>query len=192
MVRASSGTLLLSSFAVFVFASPHLMSISLALATTIGTGSRSRDGGAPSDSNPGASRLGSFAGHLFARSSDSPALTQHRQEPNKQSAAHEPQPTTSAEHADAAIEELLARLGPDMRPTGGYREAPGVGVGVAQRAWRKMRRHAARLASDRIEHDWPLVESALVEANVSGECLKAAAETAAGARRLESWAVQRK
>lgn len=98
----------------------------------------------------------------------------------------------SRSEVDATLLEALGRIGPDMRPTGGFRDSSDISLEVSKRAWRLMREHARLLAEGRAESVGPLVDRMLAEANVSQQCRRAAGQTLQAAGRLEAWAVQRK
>lgn len=92
----------------------------------------------------------------------------------------------------ALLNDLLGRVGPDMRPTSGFTDEPDISIEVAQHAWRSMREHASRVAAAQMDALWPSVSETLETARVSAQCARAAKLTADATRRLELWAIQRK
>lgn len=171
-------------------------------APTIGraTGEQLNDG--TNHSSHALRSFGSFAGQLFThRTSNSEQDQKQKQQQQRERQKSNNSSTddddddgaTSAQRtsADRTIAELLAKLGPDMRPSGEYRDLRGVTVDIAQRAWRRMHKHAAEVVADKVGQTWPMIESALLDANVSSGCSLAAKKTAAGARNLDAWAIQR-
>lgn len=93
---------------------------------------------------------------------------------------------------DATLANILGRTGPDMRPMRDFEDFHDISVEVAKRAWRLMHQHAKSAVRDRFKLMGPLVEQALLAANVSLDCMKAAIDTMSAAQRLDSWAIQRK
>lgn len=102
--------------------------------------------------------------------------------------------TGNSEHdkVDLLLSDVLDRVGPDMRPTSGFKDSPDLSLELARRAWTLMQRHAQATADQRYLALWPLVQQLLTDSNVSSQCLQAAHRTAHSARRLDSWAIQRK
>lgn len=95
-----------------------------------------------------------------------------------------------SQQVDAILSSVLDRVGPDMRPTSGFKDFADITPPVAQRGWQLMRDHALWATNARIQLIWPLVQQLLVDSNVSLKCLLASGRTAEAARRLDTWAIQ--
>lgn len=96
----------------------------------------------------------------------------------------------SSNALDSKLADILDRIGPDMRPLRDFRDFDDISVDVAKRAWKLMHDHALAAANGRLSLVRPIVERALLAANVSGACLSAASKTMDSAERLDSWAIQ--
>lgn len=91
---------------------------------------------------------------------------------------------------DALLAELLARVGPDMRPMRDFGDFPNITPEVTKRAWLLMHEHARLAVADRMQFMAPIVDALLGQANVSERCSRAARSTLEAAKQLDSWAIQ--
>lgn len=91
---------------------------------------------------------------------------------------------------DSLLAELLARVGPDMRPMRDFRDFDDITPEVAKRAWLLMHDHAQLALAERMQFMRPIVVELLKQANVSTRCSAAAISVIEAAQRLDSWAVQ--
>lgn len=106
--------------------------------------------------------------------------------------AHLDRKLNESQPDDAQLLALLHRLGPDMRPLRDFRDFPGVGLGVAQRAWRLMHEHAQQQATTRLQPLRRATRELASAAQVSNECMRSLEATISAAEQLDSWAIQRK
>lgn len=93
---------------------------------------------------------------------------------------------------DAKLKDLLARVGPDMKPASGFRDYGDISSNVAGRAWQLLHERVSDIANDKIDNLWPHVEQILRDSGVSDQCIHAANKVASGAKSLDLWAVKRK
>lgn len=90
------------------------------------------------------------------------------------------------------LEEILSRVGPNMRASSDYHDFQDIGLNETLLAWRKLDTQARRFVEQRVAELRPKVVALLAEARVSDECRRAANVTLDAMQRLDSWAVQRK
>lgn len=91
---------------------------------------------------------------------------------------------------DSLLGDLLARVGPDMRPMRDFRDFHDITPEVAKRAWLLMHDHAQLAVADRMQFMKPIIGQLLEQANVSRRCSADALSTIEAAKQLDSWAIQ--
>uniref|UniRef100_A0A6G1SBC7 Nose resistant to fluoxetine protein 6 n=1 Tax=Aceria tosichella TaxID=561515 RepID=A0A6G1SBC7_9ACAR len=97
---------------------------------------------------------------------------------------------TGKPRMSARLEELLERVGPNMRASADYRDFRDVKLNESLEGWRVLYEQASEYAHQEALGRKPKLIRLLKEANVSSGCLNAADETLDSMARLESWAVQ--
>lgn len=91
---------------------------------------------------------------------------------------------------DRLITNVIRRVGPDMRPSRGYKDWPEIDLNVSMRAWNLLHHHASVGLNNYVELAKPAIEELVFASNVSSECFAAIRSTLDGIRRLDSWAVK--
>lgn len=96
---------------------------------------------------------------------------------------------------DSRLSDALDQIGPDLRQMRDFSQLDdslAIDIGLAKRAWQLMRNHAQNAIVSRLQLIGPLIMDNLAKSNVSLECVDAIQQTIDGAKKLDSWAIQRK
>lgn len=91
---------------------------------------------------------------------------------------------------DSKLGEVLARDGPDMRPSRDYKDFKDITMEVSQRAWRMYHDRVRSLIGGLVKQAGPVWEEVLREARVSNKCFDAMRTLESEAINLRSWAVK--
>lgn len=94
--------------------------------------------------------------------------------------------------AASRLNQVLARVGPNMRASSDYNDYKDIKLNESILAWKFLHNQALKIAQTQVDHYAPQLESLMRKANVSQKCSRSIHWLLKGMRNLDSRAIQSK
>lgn len=100
--------------------------------------------------------------------------------------------TDSGKNVTSRLDEILKRIGPNMRSSSDFNDFNDIYLNESVLAWKMMHDQVRGFALHQVDQYAPQIESLLKQAQVSDQCLKSIQWILESMRRLDSRAIQSK